>query len=164
VLFSAHSVPAASAASSPYQAQLAETARLVAERAGHPDWQLVYQSRSGPPTSAWLEPDVVDVIRALPDRLDAVVVAPIGFLSDHMEVVYDLDTQARAAAEARGLRLVRAATPGLHPRFARMVTELVRERTHHEAPLRLGTGPASEPCRSDCCQGPVRPPPVDLSR
>jgi ferrochelatase len=156
VLMSAHSLPGSMAAGCDYEAQLVETAGLVATAAGvAPDgWKLVFQSRSGPPSQPWLGPDVVDVIRALPGGTQAVVVAPIGFVSDHMEVVYDLDTQAAEEAARRGVRLVRSATPAAHPRFARMVGELLAEMEDPAGspPAQLGgLGPAPCPCRPGCC-------------
>src|SRR6202041_2281466 len=114
-----------------YQAGLAEAARLIAERTGagtHP-WSLAYQSRSGPPSQPWLEPDVRDHLGDLAKSgTQAVVVIPVGFVSDHMEVRHDLDIEAAQTAEALGLAFARAATPGTSPRFASMVAELVRER------------------------------------
>ncbi len=158
VLFSAHSIPQAMAATSPYQDQLAETARLVAAGAGISDeqWRLVWQSRSGPPTQPWLEPDLLDTIARLPPGTDCVIVAPIGFVSDHMEVVFDIDHEATEAAAARGVRLVRAATPGVDARFVTMVRELVEERVRAGAPrLAVGRwGPAPDVCETDCCLAP----------
>jgi protoporphyrin/coproporphyrin ferrochelatase len=157
LVFTAHSIPRAMAAGSPYETQLRETAGLVAASAGRPQWSLVYQSRSGPPGQPWLEPDVVDHLRVLAAAgvVDAVV-SPIGFVSDHMEVVYDLDLDARSRARELGLNMVRAATAGAHPRFARMVRELVEERLR-DAPVRLhlgSSGPAQDTCAADCCPGP----------
>lgn len=161
VLFSAHSIPISMASTSDYVAQLSETARLVAEGAGVPNerWRLVWQSRSGPPNQPWLEPDVVDVIDQLPDDTEAVVVAPIGFVSDHMEVIYDLDTVAVRAAHARGIRLERAATPGIHPRFVAMIRELAEERLDPAGSARLALGDfgvAPDRCRPGCCPPAVR--------
>jgi len=154
LVFTAHSLPKALAAASPYEAELRETAGLVAGRLGRPEFALVYQSRSGPPGQPWLEPDIVEHLRALASQgVKDVVVAPIGFLSDHMEVVYDLDTDARARALELGLNLVRAATVGTHPRFVRMIRELVVERIE-DAALRpaLGVrGPAPDECAPGCC-------------
>jgi ferrochelatase len=154
LVFTAHSLPKALAAASAYEAELRETAGLVAERLGRPEFALVFQSRSGPPSQPWLEPDIVEHLRALASQgVKDVVVAPIGFLSDHMEVVYDLDTDARARAVELGLNLVRAPTVGTHPRFVRMIRELVVERTSGAA-LRpaLGTrGPAPDECAPGCC-------------
>ncbi|MFY1671946.1 ferrochelatase [Plantactinospora sp. WMMB334] len=167
LVFTAHSVPVSMAASAGpsggrYEAQLRETAALVAERAapGLP-YDLVWQSRSGPPQVPWLEPDVNDHLRALPaEGVTSVVVSPIGFVSDHLEVVWDLDTEAAATAKQLGLDFVRAATPGTDPRFVAMVRELVTERLNpvDTAPRRrLGTLPAWDTCPAGCCQ-PVRRP------
>lgn len=159
VLMSAHSIPVASAATCDYQRQLEETAGLVAARAGlHAGrWRNVYQSRSGPPSQPWLGPDILDVIADLPEDTASVVVAPIGFVSDHMEVVYDLDTQTAEAAARRGIHLVRSPTPGAHPRFVRMVGELLSEMEDPDAPrLGLGSlGPAPCPCLDRCCPPPA---------
>jgi ferrochelatase len=159
VLFSAHSIPEAMAAASPYVEQLTETATLVAERAGGPPWRLVWQSRSGPPQVPWLEPDVVEVIQSL--AAPAVVVAPIGFVSDHMEVIHDLDTEAAEAARACGLRFVRAGTVGTDERFVAMIRELVLERLRPGAPVRtLGRFPAwAHTCPEGHCPAPRRPSP-----
>jgi len=159
LVFTAHSIPVAMAeASGPgqgkgeetggrYVAELTEAARLIAERTadhGHP-WTLAYQSRSGPPSQPWLEPDVCDHLEELAKSgTKAVVVIPAGFVSDHMEVRHDLDVEAAQRAESLGLAFARAATPGTHPRFAAMVTELVRER------LALPDGT----CPADCCRYP----------
>ena len=94
--FTAHSIPQSMAENCEYEAQLQETSRLVAEALGHPHWRLVYQSRSGPPGQPWLGPDVCDYLKESKESgINDVVVAPIGFVSDHMEIVYDLDTEAR---------------------------------------------------------------------
>lgn len=133
VVFTAHSIPSTMDASSGpdgfrYSTQLRETARLVAAAAGAPDWDLVWQSRSGPPSVPWLEPDVNDHLEALAKQgVEAVVAAPIGFVSDHVEVIWDLDHEAAATAARLGLRWARAATPGTDPRFVTMVTDLVEE-------------------------------------
>ncbi len=157
LVFTAHSLPRALAAASSYEAELAETASLVAAALDRGDYSLVYQSRSGAPGQPWLEPDIVDHLRALAGQgAKDVVVAPIGFLSDHMEVVYDLDLDARARAQELGLNLVRAGTVGTHPRFVRMIRELVHERATGSA-LRpsLGTrGPAPDACAPGCCLPP----------
>ncbi len=153
VLFSAHSIPVAMAATSDYEAQLREHAALVADRAGARSWQLVFQSRSGPPSQPWLEPDVRDAIADLAPNHDAVVVAPIGFVSDHMEVVFDLDTQAAAMAADLGVRLVRAGTVGTDPRFVTMIRQLIDERLDPTAP-RLALGhrpPRPDRCPEGCC-------------
>jgi ferrochelatase len=126
LIFSAHSIPAAMAAASPYVEQLRESARLIAERVGMREWTLAFQSRSGSPRDPWLEPDVCDVLRGLKGQ--AAVVAPIGFICDHVEVLYDLDVEAARVAREAGVTLVRAATVGEHPRFIEMIAELIRER------------------------------------
>jgi ferrochelatase len=126
VAFTAHSIPTASQDCAEYVAQVTETARLVAREAGASDWRLVYQSRSGPPNQAWLEPDIGEHLQALAgDGVKRVVVAPIGFISDHMEVIYDLDVQARDVAEGLGLTFVRAATVGTAPAFVTMIRQLI---------------------------------------
>jgi ferrochelatase len=162
LVFTAHSIPRAEAAACDYEAQLDETAKLVASALGRNEWTLVYQSRSGPRGQPWLEPDVVDHLRALAaDRARDVVVAPIGFVSDHMEVLYDLDLVARSRAIELGLVMVRAGTVGTHPRFVRMIRELALERMT-DAPVRLhlGTrGPAPDVCPPDCCPRGAEPRP-----
>jgi ferrochelatase len=158
VVFTAHSVPIAMAQTSDYQKQLYESCRLVSESLGSADWQLVYQSRSGPPSQPWLEPDVGDVLRELKPGAPVVIV-PIGFISDHMEVLYDLDTQARAIAEERGLHMVRAATVGVHPKFLLMIRELILEKMDQCEPRAIGKyGPCQDICRADCCPAPARRP------
>jgi protoporphyrin/coproporphyrin ferrochelatase len=175
LVFTAHSVPAAMAAVSGsvtagtarpavpggrYAAELAEAASLISERTrgGSLASDLVYQSRSGPPGQPWLEPDVCDHVRTLAKGgVPAVVAVPVGFVSDHMEVVHDLDTEAAETAASLGLPFARASAPGSSPRFARMVAELVLERLAGAEPLALGQlGPAPSPCPADCCRY-VRP-------
>lgn len=158
LIYTAHSIPLAMAQNCDYEKQLQESGRLVAEQIGHKEWRLVYQSRSGPPSHPWLEPDILDCLREL--KADGtssdVVVAPIGFVSDHMEIVFDLDTQARELCEGLGLNMVRAHTVGTHPRFIAMIGELIRERTDENQPrLTLGAfGPRPDICPSDCCPRP----------
>ena len=156
LVFTAHSIPVAMAAASGpapgrgrYVAELTEAARIITERSGldaHPR-TLAYQSRSGPPSQPWLEPDVGDVLSELAAAgAKAVVVIPVGFVSDHMEVRHDLDTEAAQHAESLGLAFARAATPGCQPGFVSMITELVRERLAQ---------PDTEPypgCPADCCR------------
>jgi ferrochelatase len=137
-----------------YEAQLQETGTLISEILEIKDWRLVFQSRSGPPMQSWLGPDVRDHLRELKaGGTKDVVVAPIGFVSDHMEIVYDLDTEARALCRALGLNMVRAATAGTHPAFAEMIQELIIERMDPQAPRRsLGTnGPRRDVCHPGCC-------------
>ena len=128
-----------------YQAQLADAARLVAAEIGYQrPWHLAYSSRSGPPSQPWLEPDINDLLAQLAAAGSrAVVVVPIGFVSDHMEVKFDLDVEAAQTAGRLGLSFARAATPGTDPRFVSMITDLVCERLDGTAPLALGrSGPA----------------------
>lgn len=161
VLFTAHSVPVSMAAGSAYVTQLRTTAALVAERSGDPPprWELVFQSRSGPPSVPWLEPDVRDALSRWAATEPAVVVAPIGFTSDHMEVLFDLDTQAAQAAAVLGLRMVRAGTPGRDPRTVAMVRQLVAERTEGAPRLWLGDhAPWPDACPTGCCPTPARAP------
>jgi ferrochelatase len=159
LVFTAHSVPTAMAAGSDYEAQLRETARLVAEAVGRSEWDLVFQSRSGPPGQPWLEPDVKDHLSALKARgVSAVALSPIGFVSDHMEVVYDLDTEALQHCESIGMRMVRASTAGTHPAFVAMVRELVLERTEAAPRRALGLlGPRADTGPADCCPAPAGP-------
>jgi ferrochelatase len=156
VIFTAHSVPMSMANSSPYVEQLNEAARLVA---GDAPYRLAYQSRSGPPQIPWLEPDILDVLREEKAAGTAeVVVQPIGFLSDHMEVMYDLDYEAKHLADQLGLGFTRAATAGTHPGFVQMIRELVEEYTHGALVQVAGRLPARPPvCPADCCPAPVRP-------
>jgi ferrochelatase len=126
VIFTAHSVPAAMAEGSPYAAQLEGAARVIAGRAGHSRWSVAYQSRSGSPRDPWLEPDIGEAIRAAAREGAAdVVVAPIGFVCDHVEVLYDLDVEARAVARDLGLGFHRAAAANVHPAFIAMLADVV---------------------------------------
>jgi ferrochelatase len=156
--FTAHSIPLSMAATSLYEDQLRDAACLVAEGAGVPRerWDLVYQSRSGSPHQPWLEPDICDHLAALAARgATDVVASPIGFISDHMEVLYDLDTEARAAAGELGLHFLRAPTVGTHPAFIELIRELILERTTPGTPRRyLGPrGPGHDVCPAGCCGG-----------
>ena len=163
LLYTAHSIPLSMARGSDYIEQLKEACQLVSERLDRgPDWELVYQSRSGPPSQPWLEPDIGDALRTIASNSAGrdVVIAPIGFLSDHMEVLYDLDTEARALCEELGLRMVRAATVGLHPEMIAMIRELILERLGVMERRAVGRfGPAPDECRLDCCPLPARPQP-----
>jgi ferrochelatase len=171
LVFTAHSVPLVMAdASGPpadwglagsggrYVAELTEACRLIADRVPGPDrpWQLVYQSRSGPPSQPWLEPDVVDHLGDLAKQgAPGAVIIPVGFVSDHMEVQHDLDTEAAEAARELGLPLARAATPWYHPQFRELVVDLVRERLEdrpYAARAALGPlGPSTDECPVGCC-------------
>ena len=144
LVFTAHSIPESMAENCEYVAQLTETGRVIAETSGIRDWQLVYQSRSGSPAQPWLGPDVSDHLRTLRESgVTNVVVAPIGFVSDHVEVVYDLDVEARKVAEEIGLQMVRARTAGTHPAFVRMIRELIIGRVNDESLPFI--------CAPDCC-------------
>jgi len=162
LVFTAHSIPESMAASCDYVVQVRESSRLVAARLERPEFDVVYQSRSGPPTQPWLGPDVNDHLRDLARRGEkAVVLVPIGFVSDHMEVVFDLDTEARESAAACGLPLVRAATVGTHPAFVGMIRDLIGERiavaqgTRPERPALGVLGARADTCAVDCCPAPM---------
>jgi ferrochelatase len=156
LVYTAHSIPVAMAACSSYVEQLQEACRLVSERVGRAEWSLAYQSRSGPPEQPWLEPDVGDYLVELhrAGRVTDAVVVPIGFLSEHMEVVYDLDVELAGLCETLGIGLIRAGVVGTHPRFVRMIRELVEERLDPAAPrLTLGSlCSCPEVCPPDCCR------------
>lgn len=162
VLFCAHSIPAAMAQYSNYEKQLRESARLICEAAGHARWEIAYQSRSGPPQQPWLEPDVCDRIATLNDeqKLDRVIVVPLGFISDHMEVIYDLDHEAADLCRERGIQFVRAATVGVHPKFVKMIVDLIEERLSvgTERPYLGSLGASHDLCPIDCCLYPVTRP------
>jgi protoporphyrin/coproporphyrin ferrochelatase len=154
IAFTAHSIPLSMAAGCDYEAQLLETCRLIADALGHQNWRLVFQSRSGPPTQPWLEPDICDHLTKLKvAETEDVVIAPVGFISDHMEVLYDLDTEARALCEKINLKMIRAATVGAHPMFVKMIVELILERMNPDIPRRfLGMrGASHDVCPVDCC-------------
>lgn len=160
VTFTAHSIPVAMAAASPYEAQVRETCALVASAVGIAKWRLVFQSRSGPPSQPWLEPDLGDHLRALArEGVRDVVLAPVGFICDHMEVIYDLDTQAQELARELGLVLVRAGTAGTHPAFVGMIRELVQERLDPAWPRRASgaLGAPADECATGCCPAPAPP-------
>jgi ferrochelatase len=156
IVFTAHSIPLAMAEACDYRRQLQESCHLIGQALGRGAWRLVYQSRSGPPDQAWLEPDIGDVLRGTPPGQDVVIV-PVGFISDHMEVVYDLDTEARAICGERGIGMVRAATAGGHPQFLSLIRELILERMGQCAPRAIGRyGPNHDDCAVDCCPVPAR--------
>ena len=151
--FTAHSIPESMANNCDYALQLKETGRLIAESLEIQNWQLVYQSRSGAPNQPWLGPDICEHLRELKSKgVSDVIVAPIGFVSDHMEVIYDLDIEAKRVASEIGLNMVRAATAGTHPAFVQMICELILERTDCMPPRAVGTrGPGHDVCPADCC-------------
>jgi ferrochelatase len=164
IAFTAHSIPLSMAVGCAYQSQLLETCHLIAAELEHERWRLVFQSRSGPPGQPWLEPDICDYLSELKEAgAQDVVIAPVGFISDHMEVLYDLDTEARALCERLGLKMARAATVGAHPVFVRMIRELILERVEPATPRRfLGErGTVADACPADCClMGAARPAPT----
>ncbi len=126
LLFTAHSLPVAMAAKSPYVEQVETSARMIVEKLGHGPWSIAYQSRSGEPMDPWLEPDVGQVIRDLrTKKISDLVVAPIGFVCDHVEVLYDLDIEVKSIASGVGIGYRRAACPNDHPVFIRMITEII---------------------------------------
>lgn len=161
LVFTAHSIPRSMAEHCAYVAQLQESAALVAAELGRGNpWELAFQSRSGPPSVPWLEPDILEVLRRLAaEGKKALVIAPLGFLTDHVEVIYDLDIEARALAGELGLELARAGTVGTHPAFVRAVADLIEERLDPARPrLALGRfGPREDLCPLDCCAPPRRP-------
>ncbi len=161
VVFTAHSIPLAMARGCAYEAQLQEACRLVADAASRPRFRLAYQSRSGSPHVPWLEPDILDELDDLHAvGRDTVVVAPIGFISDHMEVLFDLDEEATARAQDHGMTLIRAGTVGTDLAFVAMIRDLILERTVAD-PVRLALGsrgPNHDICPLGCClRGEGRP-------
>jgi ferrochelatase len=153
-IFTAHSLPLVMAQGCDYERQLREACALVAGGAELTAWRLAYQSRSGPPSQPWLEPEVGDALRELAaGGARDVILAPLGFLSDHMEIVYDLDVEACELANELGINLVRAETVGAHPRFIQMIRELILERLDPSAPRRVvGPSPCCpDECPVDCC-------------
>jgi ferrochelatase len=161
VAFTAHSIPMSMATTSDYEKQLRESCRLVAERLqlSSLQYNLVYQSRSGRPQDPWLEPDILDYLKELKSTgIEDVVISPIGFLSDHMEVLYDLDDEALKFCQEHGIRMSRAATPGNHPKFIGMIRKLIQERLNGCSKECVGQFPANhDVCPVDCCPAPARP-------
>ena len=164
LVFTAHSIPISMSSTSDYEVQLNEAARLIAERAGRTeaqrsDFDLVWQSRSGPPQVPWLEPDINDHLEALASSgTGAVVVIPVGFISDHMEVMFDLDTEALATAERLSLPYARAGTVGTDPRFITAIVELINERRIDGPVKALGDlDVRPDFCVPGCCPAPQRP-------
>jgi protoporphyrin/coproporphyrin ferrochelatase len=163
--FTAHSIPGSMARNCDYERQLRETCRLVAEELGieAARWATVYQSRSGRPEDPWLEPDILDHVKDLHQRgVKDVIIHPIGFLSDHIEVLYDLDEEAHHLCVELGMQMVRSPSVGTHPRFVAMLRELIEERiegTPVSAQRAIGQyGPNHDVCPELCCLPPARPP------
>jgi protoporphyrin/coproporphyrin ferrochelatase len=155
IVFTAHSIPVSMANSCAYERQLREVSRLVAGLAGAARYRLAWQSRSGPPHVPWLEPDILDEL----DRLHAsggkdVIVVPIGFISDHLEVLFDLDVEAQNRAADLGMKMIRVPTVGTDPVFIAMIRELIEERFHQNPERRfLGElGAGHDVCALNCCQ------------
>jgi protoporphyrin/coproporphyrin ferrochelatase len=161
IVYTAHSVPISMANTSDYVQQLEEVRRLVSAALGQQNDVLVYQSRSGVPGQPWLEPDILDYLREVKSKnlASAVVLAPIGFISDHMEVLYDLDVEARQLCDSLSLPMTRAKTVGVHPKFIGMIRELILERIDPPQERRaLGSlGPRADVCAESCCPAPQRP-------
>jgi ferrochelatase len=149
LIFTAHSIPMTMADASPYVRQLKEASARVAAACGISNWTLVYQSRSGPPSQPWLGPDICEHLRAQHAAgLQRVIVCPIGFMSDHMEVLYDLDTEARDLCNEIGLKMARAGTAGAHPKVIGMIRDMV---------LNAQTSAVMAHCEPGCCPTPQRP-------
>ncbi len=170
LIFTAHSVPiGADDRLGPklYSRQVRYAAQLVAAAAGYGDYDVVWQSRSGPPQVPWLEPDVADHVAALTEAgTKAVIVCPIGFVADHIEVVWDLDTELREQTDAAGVALARVSTPNADPRFARLAVDLIDELRQGRAPARASgpdpvpgctAGINGEPCGPPHCAAEVWP-------
>jgi len=152
VIFTGHSIPVSMAEASPYLRQLKEASARVATACGISNWTLVFQSRSGPPTQPWLAPDICDYLREQHAiGLRSVIICPIGFISDHMEVLYDLDTEARALCDQLGMKMVRAGTAGAHPKLVSMVCDML---------LHSPTTEILAHCEPGCCPALQRPRPI----
>ncbi|MEO8908116.1 MAG: ferrochelatase [Microbacteriaceae bacterium] len=169
VLFTTHSIPLSDAAKSgpaergfgpdgAYAAQHRAVAEVVMRESGlSASWQLVFQSRSGPPSMPWLEPDINDAIRALPARgIRAILIVPLGFVSDHMEVLWDLDNEALETAQETGIAAIRTPTPGVHPAYVDGLIDLILERANGtpttDRPALTALGPWYDVCRAGCCE------------
>lgn len=170
ILFTTHSIPSVDAAKSgpaergfgeggAYAAQHLAVAEVISQAAadGVIEWQLVYQSRSGPPSMPWLEPDINDVIAELPAKgKRAVIIVPLGFVSDHMEVLWDLDNEAMETSEENGIVAVRVPTPGTHHAYVAGLVDLVLERRDgvpvDQRPAMTALGPWYDVCRPGCCE------------
>ena len=161
ITYVAHSIPISMANTCDYVLQLEEARKLISAMIGITNDALVYQSRSGAPGQPWLEPDILDYLCEVKARnsASAVVLAPISFISDHMEVLYDLDIEARQLCNSLALPMARAQTVGVHPKFIAMIGELILERTSDGTQRRaLGSlGPRQDVCEETCCPAPLRP-------
>lgn len=158
-VFTAHSIPCAMAKQSAYVAELRAACAAVAAKFGGVDWSLAYTSRSGNPRDAWLEPDVSKVIAAAAQKgVRDIFLIPIGFVADHVEVLYDLDVEAKAAAAAIGVRLHRAETVGDHPLFLRMIAEIVRAGAPADAARAESSAVATASAECFCFPGEADPP------
>jgi protoporphyrin/coproporphyrin ferrochelatase len=160
IIYIAHSIPSAMANSRDYVSQLEEVRHLVSGALGQRSDALVYQSSSGAPGQPWLEPDILDYLRVVKARnlASAVILAPISFISDHVEVLYDLDVEARQLCNSLALPMTRAKTVSVHPKFVAMVRELILERRNPQSERRaLGsTGARPDTCPEDCCPASLR--------
>ncbi|MEZ4847013.1 MAG: ferrochelatase, partial [Bdellovibrionota bacterium] len=146
--FTAHSIPVSMTQTSPYVTQLRQACELVAGKVGISSWELVYQSRSGPPQVPWLEPDICDHLEVIAKKgVREVILSPIGFVSDHMEVKYDLDIEAKQKAEQLGLKVYRASSAGNDPLMIDMIASMIQDRMK---------GQSAFICKSDCCPNPRR--------
>jgi protoporphyrin/coproporphyrin ferrochelatase len=161
IVYIAHSIPVSMANSCDYVRQLEEVRKLASLGLGATNDALVYQSRSGAPGQPWLEPDILDYLRDVKagNLASAVVLAPISFISDHMEVLYDLDIEAHQLCESLALPMARAKTVGVHPKFVGMIRELILERTSAGTERRAvgSLGPRQDVCEENCCPAPQRP-------
>lgn len=161
VVYLAHSIPVSMANTSDYVTQLEEVRRLVSGALGVENDVLVYQSRSGSPEQPWLGPDILEYLLQVKAarQSSAVVLAPISFISDHMEVLYDLDIEAKQLCDSLGLPMTRAKTVGIHPKFIAMIRELILERMNpaSKRPALGVLGPRADICAENCCPAPQRP-------
>src|SRR6201987_3330205 len=160
IVYVAHSIPTSMANTCDYLRQLEEVRKLLSARLGVANDALAYQTRSGAQGQPWLEPDILDCLREVKSRnaASAVVLAPISFISDHMEVLYDLDIEARQVCDSLHLPMAPARTVGVHPKFIAMIRELILERTEGAERRALGSlGPRQDVCAEDCCPAPQRP-------
>lgn len=160
IVFTAHSLPMGQVRNSAYEEQLKESCRIVAEILGKEDYVLVYQSRSGPPQMPWLEPDIIDYVEEIHEQgINDIIIMPIGFISAHMEVIFDLDTEAAQKAEELGMKMVRAKTVDTAKPFVNMIRELIVERmTENPDRVAIGQFKANHDiCPIDCCLPGERP-------